>query len=388
MESSKSRIGRKGEAYTIVLNSSTPLNSRVDFGPGSRHRTAQILNQVESGKNVLLLSQKSLPEKYLTELQEGLAKEEFKVTSITLPDGEDAKSLTNLNECWLAMQRASFTRKDCVLAIGGGALTDLAGFCASTYLRGVKFVILPTTLLAQIDASIGGKTAINLDSGKNLAGSFYFPSSVIVDPEYLATLPAREMQSGMGEMIKYGYIEDTVAESAEYKPGPRPLRKTIPENFSTGDVAAENPFLPQAIALCIRMKLAVVLNDPFETRLRRSLNLGHTLGHGIEKVSNYQVTHGEAVAIGTAFAFQLSASKGLIDKNEADRVKEDLASMKLPYEIPSGVDKEKLIQAIAFDKKRSASAIKYVLPEKTPGQVNIDIEVPVEELAEFIRKHV
>ena len=381
-----SRMGRKGEAYTIMLNSEIPISSRVDFGVGYRKRSAQILKQLGCGANVLLLSQSSLPLDYVNEQQQILSQEGFTVTALSLPDGESAKTISQLESCWEAMQKASFTRNDTILAIGGGALTDLAGFCASTYLRGIKLVLLPTTLLAQVDASIGGKTAINLSSGKNLAGSFYFPSSVIVDPEFLQSLPERELKSGMGEIIKYAYIEETVAANAEYKAGPRPLRKTIPENFANG-ISADNPFLPQAIALCIRMKLAVVLKDPFEARLRRSLNLGHTLGHGVEKVSQYQVSHGEAVAIGTAFAFKLAAARGLIAQPVFLEVEQTLNKLGLPYKVPAELDLNKIAESVAYDKKRAGKNIKYVLPEKEAGQVSIDQEIAVEELAEFIRKN-
>lgn len=381
-----SRIGRKGESYTIMLDSQIPLSSRVDFGTGFRKRSAQILRQIGCGKNVLLLSQNALPNAYVEEQKNALEKEGFKLEAMSLPDGEDAKTLEQLEACWAAMQKASFTRNDTIVAIGGGALTDLAGFCASTYLRGVKLVLLPTTLLAQVDASIGGKTAINLSSGKNLAGSFYFPSSVIVDPDFLQSLPERELKSGMGEIIKYAYIEDTIVENAEYKPGPRPLRKTIPENFSNG-ISADNPFLPQAIALCIRMKLAVVLKDPFEARLRRCLNLGHTLGHGVEKVSNYSVSHGEAVSIGTAFAFKLAAARGLISEAIFHEVEATLSKMGLPDKVPQGLALSKIAEAVAYDKKRIGQNIKYVLPEKEAGRVSLDQEIAVDELAEFIRSN-
>ncbi len=384
---SKSRVGRKGEAYTVLANSQVPLKSRVDFGCGSRLRTGNILKQLTKSEKVLLLSQVSLPRKWHDQLIHSLESNHFKVISHSLPDGEEAKSLERLNECWRLLEQHSFGRKDSILALGGGALSDLAGFCASTYLRGIKLVLLPTTLLAQVDASIGGKTAINLDCGKNLAGSFYFPDSVIVDPEFLLTLPERELKSGMGEIVKYAFIEETVAENAEYKKGPRSLITTIKNNFASG-LDADNPFMPALIAICIRMKLAVVLKDPFEERLRRCLNLGHTLAHGLEKISNYEISHGEAVSIGTVFAFKLAADKGFIENSETETVYEISKSLGLPVEIPSGLDAGELTKVVAYDKKRSASKIKYVLPEKSAGRVNLDTEIEMSEIQEFIKKHV
>jgi len=368
----------------MLLNSTTPLRTRVDFGPTVRHRTGDILRQVECGKRVLLLHQTSLPQKWLDDLRASLDRQNFDVSLHTLPDGEEAKSLEQLTGCWEIMQSKEFTRADSVVAIGGGAVSDLGGFCAASYLRGINLFLLPTTLLAQVDASIGGKTGINLRAGKNLAGSFYFPQSVIVDPEFLTTLPAREFRSGMGEIVKYAFIEDTIAESTDYKRSPAPLARALADNFSAG-LSADNPFLAPLISICIQMKLAVVLKDPFETRLRRCLNLGHTLGHGLEKVTSYGISHGEAVTIGTVFAFKLAVSKGMIAEAELQKVEHLLKTMQLPYDVPAGIDVEKLVQAVAFDKKRTGAGIKYVLPEKDSGKVSLDTTVPVDELADFIR---
>jgi 3-dehydroquinate synthase len=378
------KSGHKDKVYTMLLNSTIPLRSRVDFGPSVRHRTGNILRQVECGKKILLLHQTSLPKQWLDDLLVSLQQQNFDVTVHTLPDGEDAKSLEQLTACWEIMQGKEFTRADSVVAIGGGAVSDLGGFCAASYLRGINLFLLPTTLLAQVDASIGGKTGINLRAGKNLAGSFYFPQSVIVDPEFLTTLPAREFRAGMGEIVKYAFIEDTIAENTDYQRSPAPLARALADNFSSG-LSADNPFLAPLISICIQMKLAVVLKDPFEGRLRRCLNLGHTLGHGLEKVTAYGISHGEAVTIGTVFAFKLAVDRGMIAEAELQKVEQLLKIMQLPYEIPNGIDVEKLVQSVAFDKKRTGAGIKYVLPEKDSGRVNLDTTVPVDELADFIR---
>jgi 3-dehydroquinate synthase len=364
------------------MNTTTPLQSRVDFGPGIRFKTAKILHQIDAGKKVLLLSQKSLPREWIDEIKT-LLEEEFSLVSMELPDGEDAKTLENLNSCWEILQKHEFTRKDCIVAIGGGALTDLAGFCASTYLRGIKIVLLPTTLLAQVDASIGGKTGINLPSGKNLAGAFYFPESVIVDPEFLTTLPERDFKSGMGEIVKYAFIEKTISENTDYKAGPRSLLTALRENMQD-DPGVNNPFLAPLVSICIRMKLGVLLKDPFEGRLRRCLNLGHTLGHGLEKVSKYQITHGEAVAIGTVFAFKLAVSRKMIPAEEMEKAVDLMKTLQLPYERPANLDSDKLLQAMAHDKKRTGSHIKYVLPENVCGVVNLDSEISVDELSQAL----
>lgn len=375
-------LAHDDETYTILMNTGTPLRSRVDFGPGVRFKAAKILHQIESGKKVLLLIQKGLPEQWAAEIK-SLLSEEFSVVSMELPDGEDAKTLEHLNKCWETLQLHEFSRKDCIVAIGGGALTDLAGFCASTYLRGIKIVLVPTTLLAQVDASIGGKTGINLPAGKNLAGAFYFPDSVVVDPEFLTTLAERDFKSGLGEIVKYAFIEKTIADNTDYKPGPRSLLSALHENMKD-DPSVNNSFLAPLISICIRMKLAVVLKDPFEGRLRRCLNLGHTLGHGLEKVSNYQITHGEAVAIGTVFAFKLAVSRQMIGADEMDKAVELMKALKLPFERPIELPPEKLLQAMSHDKKRTGSVIKYVLPEKICGVVNLDSEISVDALGETL----
>lgn len=382
----KKRLSPQDQVYTILLNATTALQSRVDFGPGARHRSGKILKQLGSGAKILMLSQKSLPEPWMNDLNLALEKEQFQVHRLVLPDGEEAKTLEQISLCWEQMQKAAFTRSDTVVAIGGGAVTDLAGFAASTYLRGVKLLLLPTTLLAQVDASIGGKTGINLLSGKNLAGSFYFPQSVVADPEFLSTLPERELKSGMGEIVKYAFIEKTIAENTEYQVGPRPLFELLKENFKSG-ISYDNPILAPIISCCIRMKLAVVAKDPFEGRLRRCLNLGHTLGHGIEKVTGFKVSHGEAVSIGTVFAFKLSLHKRMIGVEDLELVQDLIQNMHLPYQMPESIDPDKLLQAMVHDKKRSGNAIKFVLPEKQPGRVNLDTEISVDDLERFIKEN-
>jgi 3-dehydroquinate synthase len=373
------------DLHTIIVNSTTPLTTRVDCGATVRRRVGDVMQQIGVEEKVLLLYQKSLPQVWLDNVRQSIEKEDFQVFVQCLPDGDEAKSLEQLISCWERLQYHAFTRNDCIVAIGGGAVSDLGGFCAATYLRGIKLVLLPTTLLSQVDASIGGKTGLNMPAGKNQLGSFYFPHSVIVDPEVLSTLSDRELKSGMGEIVKYACIEETIAESTDFKPGPRPLLEALSENFASG-ITFDNPFLAPLISICIRMKLAVVLADPFEGRLRRCLNLGHTIGHGLENVSNYRISHGEAVTIGTAFAYRLSVNRGLIAANEAAKVEELIKVLKLPYRMPPELDREKLIQAVVFDKKRSGTNIKFVLPERGVGKVNLDTSVSFEELSAFIKQ--
>ena len=379
-----SQLGHNDASYTIMVRSSLDIQSRVDYGYGVRSRIGDVLKQVNVGANVLLLCQSSLPKEWLAIVHQSLEMQGFKVRLHILPDGESAKELEMLTGCWSLMQAEEFTRNDSIVAIGGGAVTDIAGFCASTYLRGINLFLVPTTLLAQVDASIGGKTGINLKAGKNLAGSFYFPRSVVVDPEFLSTLPERDLKSGMGEIIKYAFIEETIAESTDYKKGPRALYKSLAENFSMG-ISADNPALGPLISCCIRMKLAVVMKDPYEKNLRRCLNLGHTLGHAIEKVSKYAVSHGESVSIGTVFAFKLANRIGIVSNEQVAQVEELNQILGLPSEVPPELDRDELIRVVAFDKKRQGDTIKFVLPDGKLGKVSLDFTIKSNELAKYLQ---
>ncbi len=380
-----SQLGHNDQAYTILVRSSLDIQSRVDYGYGVRDKTGDILKQLNVGKNVLLLCQTSLPKQWLAIVHQSLDMQGFKVRLHLLPDGEDAKNLDVLAECWQLMQAEEFTRNDSVVAVGGGAVTDIAGFCASTYLRGINLFLIPTTLLAQVDASVGGKTGINLKAGKNLAGSFYFPRSVIVDPEFLTTLPARDLKSGMGEIVKYAFIEDTIAEATDYKKGPRALHSSLADNFA-GGIDASNPALGPLISCCIRMKLAVVIKDPYEKNLRRCLNLGHTLGHAIEKVSKYAVSHGESVSIGTVFAFKLANKIGIVSDKDTAQVETLNNILGLPSEVPGDLDRDELVRVLAFDKKRQGDSIKFVLPEKKLGRVSLDFSITAKELSKYLKQ--
>lgn len=374
------------DIHTVLVNSTLPLISRVDFGATMRRRIGDILKQLEVDEKALLLHQHSLPQVWIDNVKQSIEKEGYEVFVQCLPDGDETKSLEQLITCWERLQNHGFTRNDCIVAVGGGAVTDLAGFCAASYLRGLKLVLVPTTLLGQVDASIGGKTSINLPTGKNQLGSFYFPHSVVVDPDFLSTLSDRELRSGMGEIVKYALIEETIAANTDFKPGPRPLTLALAENFSSG-ITVDNPFLAPLISICIRMKLAVVLADPFERRLRRCLNLGHTIGHALENLSNYTVSHGEGVTIGTVFAYRMSVKRGLIDQAELAKVEELMKALQLPSEMPGNLNTRKLIDVLGFDKKRNAEGIKLVLPESKAGIVNLDTNVSLDELESFIKEH-
>jgi 3-dehydroquinate synthase len=369
-----------GKIVSLGMQTNISLKSRIDIGDGVRHRAGDVLKQVGAGKRVLVVTQATIPGELVDDALEAIAQEGFQAEKFYLPDGEACKAPTELLGLWSKLQQLSFERNDTLVAIGGGAVSDIAGFAASTYLRGIRCILMPTTLLAQVDASIGGKTGINLDAGKNLAGTICMPEVILIDNDFLLSLPARELNSGMGEIVKYAFIEKTIAQETEYRQGPQSLLNVLESSFPS-KVDAGDPSLSAIVSACARMKLAVVAVDPHEKCLRRSLNLGHTLGHAIEKVSQYTVSHGEAVAIGTMFALTVSRERGMIEADLCDRARRILTGMGLPTDLPAGVlNLEGVIAAMRHDKKMTAGSIKFVLPEREPGIVNIDTILSPEEL--------
>lgn len=378
----------EGPIITMRWQVKEDIRSRIDSGIGARKSIADILAQLNVGSRVLLVTPDSLDAMWASELSEILASRDYSVVTLDVADGDECKSIESLQKIWDVLQENCFDRHDSIVALGGGAVCDLAGFAAATYLRGINLALIPTTLLAQVDAAIGGKTAINLKSGKNLAGTFYIPQSVILDPTYLSTLPSREFVSGIGEIIKYALIEDTISSNTDYKPGPRPflsvLQEALPQIDSDESLQEAHQLLPGIITTSVKMKLAVVGKDLHEGGLRRVLNLGHTLGHAVEKVSDYSVTHGEAVAMGLVFALKLAIKKKTIAEDLLTPVISLLEEVDLPVAIPDDLDKTKIVGALAHDKKRQSKVIKFVLPQSKLGIVDYDFEIPISELADFV----
>lgn len=375
--------GKSDAAYTMLFKNNLSLRQRVDIGPESRLRIGKILKQISAGSKILILHQPGLPESWLEELKNTLDEQSLETHVLILPAGESAKSTLELTKIWSYLQQSEFSREDWILVLGGGAASDIGGFAAATYLRGIKLALCPTTLLAQVDAAIGGKTAINLEHGKNLAGSFYFPEIVVIDPEYLSTLADSELKSGMGEIVKYALIESTVAEETEYKSGHLPILKVLENNFRA-NISWNDPSLLPLIASCIQMKMAVVLEDPHESKLRRCLNLGHTLGHALEKASDFQISHGQAVAMGCHFALKLAHSRELIATAEIERFTLLLDKLGLDKFSPGKIPPQTLLNAMASDKKRQGDAIRFVLPEDQLGKVNLNAKITLQELGEHI----
>jgi len=280
----------------------------------------------------------------------GFSKEE----KFVLKDGEKEKNFKNYQKIINAALKSGLTRKDAIIAIGGGVVGDLAGFVAATYMRGIDLIQVPTTLLACVDSSIGGKTAINTDFGKNLVGAFYQPKAVLINVNFLKTLDDRQFKTGLCEVVKYAFIEKNCPTAEEYH-----LVNFLSEKIA--QIQAHDPkTLERLIEICICLKTAVVQADEREGNLRRILNFGHTYGHAIEKESNYKYTHGESVVAGMKYAFDLAAKKGLIDKNYKFFA-EDLIKKFNFRELPQ-FKLSKMLAHMKMDKKASADRLTFILP--------------------------
>lgn len=315
----------------------------VVVGVGLRGELAAVVADAE---RVLVIHAAQLRE-LADDVAAELARAGRLVVSHPVPDGEAAKTAAVAVECWDACARAGVTRSDAVVAVGGGATTDLAGFVAATWLRGVRVVHVPTTLLGMVDAAVGGKTAIDVPAGKNLVGAFHQPAGVVCDLTTLESLPRKELASGLAEVVKAGFIAD-----------PRIL--DIVEADPAAALDPCSPHLRELVERSIRVKGAVVAADPTEHGGREALNYGHTLGHAIERHENYRWRHGEAVSVGLCFAAALSRLAGRIDATLVRRHEGVLQSLGLPVRYPAGAWPD-LLDTMRLDKKARGAVLRFVV---------------------------
>jgi 3-dehydroquinate synthase len=269
----------------------------------------------------------------------------FNAKAVVVPAGEEHKNLETVSHLWKAFLENGLDRKSTVIALGGGVIGDMTGFAAATYMRGIDWIGIPTTLLSMVDASLGGKTGFDLPEGKNLIGSFHPPKLVIADPSLLLTLPERELRSGMAEVVKHGII-------------------SAPDLFAMCqrgmDWVKDN--LEEVVKHAIAVKIKVIEEDPYEKGFRAALNLGHTIGHAVELVSKFELRHGEAIAIGTAAEARYAARVGLASQSTVEAIESTLETLGLPIQIPAEMPREKIIQAMRVDKKKNAKSIRFALP--------------------------
>jgi 3-dehydroquinate synthase len=279
-----------------------------------------------------------------------------------LPDGERGKTLSQLERAATRLLEAGATRRSLVVALGGGAVTDVAGFLAATFMRGIAWAAVPTTLLAMVDAALGGKTGVNLPIAKNAVGAFHPPVAVLADPGALRTLPARELGSGFGEVLKYAAM--------------RP--ELLPRAAAAARAGKADASL---VAACARIKMEIVEKDPKEKADRKLLNLGHTFGHGVEAAGNFaKYTHGEAVAVGLAFAFRLARRMGRVGDAAVETIEAALHGAKLPTRVPPPTAR-RAAQLMGYDKKRTAGGLMWVLPRGSGASWDVEWDVPADPRA-------
>jgi len=308
---------------------------------------------------------------YARRLELSLRRAGISAASCRLPAGESHKTGATLSRLWEAFAERGLDRHSCVVIVGGGVLGDLGGFAAATYMRGIAAVQVPTTLLAQVDAAIGGKTAVNLRAGKNLAGTFTQPRGVLIDPDTLRTLAPRDYATGLAEVIKYGVIRDAA------------LFEILERSASK--LAARDPALLGSIVnRCVRIKGEVVRRDERESKLRMILNYGHTVGHALERASNYRLTHGEAVAVGMAAEARIARRLGIAGDAFVERQDALIRRLGLPLraKLPASAH-PRLAAALKLDKKARAGKLRFVLPSG-PGLVRYPVAVDAKIIFEIL----
>ena len=339
----------------------------IFIGSGLLKDIGKTLETFDFSSKVALISNPTVYGFYGKEVSAAIRASGHDLIEVLIPDGEEYKSLADTEKIYEALLKAKLDRKSALIALGGGVIGDITGFAASTYMRGIDFIQVPTTLLAQVDSSVGGKTGVNHPLGKNMIGAFWQPRLVWIDTATLDTLPRREFLSGLGEVIKYGVIWD--------------------ENFFAYLETNRDKILkldPTALTYIIRrsceIKAEVVSKDERESGLRAILNYGHTIGHAIETITGYKkYLHGEAVAIGMHMEAKLSHQLGFIDNKAVARIKALIDSFELPSEIPDEIEMDDLLEKMQFDKKTVSGRMHFVLPE-TVGSVKIHSEITAEDI--------
>jgi len=339
---------------------------RIVVASGALQSVGERLRELRLGSRAALVSDGAIMRLYGKTVVASLESAGLTVTTIDVPEGEAAKTLAVAEHCWDRLLTAGLDRTSTVLALGGGAVGDVAGFAAATYMRGINFIQLPTTVLAQVDASIGGKTAIDHPLGKNMIGAFHQPRLVVVDPAVARTLPEREFRSGLAEIVKHGIVLDADY-FAELERDLAPL------------AARDLGVLERIIGGSCRLKASVVERDEREAELRHVLNYGHTIGHALEAATGYtRYAHGEAVSLGIVAEARLARRLGIADDETTTRQERMLETLGLPVRAPS-IDVEPIVSAMARDKKAKDGRVPFVLAPRI-GAFRIVYDVPTTEI--------
>ncbi len=346
---------------------------RILIGPGLLSQVGDYLKEVVPGRKVLVVTNPTVRRLYGNTVDQSLAAVGFCPLWAEIPEGETYKTLQTVSELYDRAFEAGLDRDAAIIALGGGVVGDTAGFAAATFMRGIHLIQIPTTLLAQVDSSVGGKVGVNHPRGKNVIGAFYQPRLVLADVRTMRTLPPREIRAGVAEVIKYGVIRDEAFFAW--------LETNMGHVLSLQDDA-----LTYVVEVCCRIKAAVVEADETESSrgVRQLLNCGHTFGHALETLTGYAVyLHGEAVAIGMVAAAGVSRNLGRLQERDYTRIRQLIERAGLPAEIPPGLSRERLAEAIAHDKKIRGERINFILPERI-GKAVVYPATP-EEIMELLR---
>lgn len=340
----------------------TSATYEVLIGSGLLQKAGEAVKKVISPCKAAIVTDSTVVHLYEETVRKSLTEAGFSVCTFVFPAGEASKNIHTLSHLLEFLAKEEMTRTDLIVALGGGVTGDLAGFGAAVYLRGIPFVQIPTTFLAAIDSSVGGKTAVDLEAGKNLAGAFYQPKLVLCDTDVLQTLPEVVFADGIAEALKYGVLGDAA----------------LFEKIAGGDFRQD---LEEIIETCVSMKRDVVEEDEFDTGKRQLLNLGHTFGHAIEQKSHFQMTHGHAVAIGMHLIAKAAEAKGIAEKGTAAAIAKALEQNQLPKE--TEFSPAEVAEGTLRDKKRRGGTISFVFPKKI-GACEI-VKIPVEEVEALAR---
>ncbi len=357
--------------HSVEVGGARPY--RIDIGPDLLRDGDRLAHAVR-GRHALVVSDGNVAPLYAQRVVDALrgARPDVRTATHVMPPGEQEKTLSRFGETIDALAALGATRDACVFALGGGVVGDLAGFAAACWMRGIDCVQLPTSLLAMVDSSVGGKTAVDLPRGKNLVGAFHPPCTVLADTTVLQTLPARELRAGLAEVVKYGAIGEAAFLD---------WLDAHAQALLDGDAGA----LSGAIARSCAHKAAIVERDPFEHGDRALLNFGHTFGHAIETAQDYgALNHGEGVAIGMVLAARLSTALGLATDTDTMLLRALLQRLGLPTELPDGLDPDALVAHMRLDKKAQASGLRFVLWDGV-GRARVVADVPEEAVLGVLR---
>jgi 3-dehydroquinate synthase len=352
------QVGLGDRSYPIIIEN------------GCLQRVGEDLQSRNIAKRYGVVADDLVASLYGNQVMAGLKAAGIKAELFVFPHGEASKTLQTIGDLAGGLARLGFDRKDALIGLGGGVTGDITGFLASSYMRGIPFVQLPTTLLAQVDSSVGGKTGVDIPEGKNLVGSFYQPKVVYIDISVLNTLPREEMLGGLAEVIKYGVIRDENFfhflhdnHQAILKLDPEVIKKTV--------------------YICCKIKAEVVSEDEREGGIRRILNYGHTIGHAVEAASDYTLIHGLAVSIGMVAAARLAVLNGLLHKNDCNRIVDILQLYNMPIEVPKALDRSRIKEYLLTDKKTVGGKVFYVLPTEI-GKTVITDQVTEKQVDEVL----